>query len=236
VHRLLKTAGKVLFKRALFILCVLLLCSRADSAFAGEADTSPAVLAVHLYISNEMIAGDIKSSGLFSDRVAGTIQSGLPAVVEFFYSLEARGLGSVRRGVLTFELIYDVWDDYYSIKGTDTTRTYSTYDAMTRAVQNLRHISLVPARKLNPDGEYSFRLGVAVNPLRGSDRRKIAGWVGENVGGETVSNRSWREQVLNLNDLIQHFFAKRKDASRSEWFQTEFFTPGALLVHDRGGE
>jgi hypothetical protein len=226
----------VLFKRALFILCVLLGCSWAGSARAGEAESSPAILAVHLYISNEMVTGDIKSAGLFSERIAGTIQSGLPAVVEFFYSLEERGEGSVRRGVLTFELIYDVWDDYYSIKSADTTHTYSTYDAMTRAVQNLRYIALVPMHKMDSDGEYFFRLGVAVNPLRGSDRQKIAGWVGENVRGETASNQSWREQVLNLNDLIQHFFAKRKDANRSEWFQTQFFKPGTLLVHDRGGE
>jgi hypothetical protein len=232
VHSLRKMVGMVLLKRALFILCVLLVCSRAGSAQAREAESALAVLAVHLYISNEMVTSDIKSTGLFSEQIAGTIQSGLPAVVEFFYSLEAHDRGSIRRGVLTFELIYDVWDDYYSVKGTDTTHTYTTYDAMTRAVQNLRCVALVPLHKLNAEGEYFFRLAVTVNPLRGSDRKKIAGWVGENVRGGSAGNESWREQVLNLNDLIQHFFTKRKDTNRSEWFRTEFFKPGELLVHD----
>jgi len=208
----------------------------AGYVHAGESESSPAVLAVHLYISHDMVTGDIKSTGLFSERIAGTIQSGLPAVVEFFYSLEVRDRGSVQRGVVSYELTYDVWDDYYTVQGSDTVRTYPTYETMTQAVQNLRRIALVPLHALNANGEYSFRLGVAVNPLRGTDRKKIAGWVGENVRGENVSGDTWREQVLNLNDLIQHFFSKREDTSRSEWFRTEFFTPGSLLVHAGGGE
>jgi hypothetical protein len=226
----------VLSKRALFILCVLFVNLQAGSVLADGADTSPAILAVHLYISNDIVTSDIKSTGLFSDRIAGTIQSGLPAVVEFFYSLEARDRGSIKRGVLSYELYYDVWDDYYSVEGTDTLRTYTTYDAMTQAVMNLRDIALVPVHKIELNGEYSLRMNVAVNPLRGSDRKKIAGWIGENVRGESASNQSWREQVLNLNDLIQHFFAKRKDMSRSDWFQTKFFRPATLLVHEREGE
>lgn len=236
MHRLHIMVGMLLSKRALFILCVLVISTWGTSVFAADAEQFPAILAVHLYISNDMVTGDIKSAGLFSERIAGTIQSGLPAVVEFFYSLEARDRGSIQKGVLSYELTYDVWDDYYSVAGADTAHTYPTYDAMTRAVQNLRYIALVPLHNMDSNGEYSFRLGVAVNPLRGSDRKKIAGWVGENVRGNDASNESWREQVLNLNDLIQHFFAKRKDTSRSEWFQTNFFKPGALLVHDHGGK
>jgi hypothetical protein len=234
MQRLRKMVGMVLHKRALFILCVLSILFGDGSAFAGEADIPPSILAVHLYISNDIVKGDIKSTGLFSDRIAGTIQSGLPAVVEFFYSLEARNRGPVKRGVLSYELTYDVWDDFYSVEGTDTVRTYPTYTAMTQAVQNLRYIALVPVHAMESEGEYSIHLGVAINPLRGSDRKKIAGWVGENARG--AANESWREQVLNLNDLIQHFFTKRKDSNRSELFQTKFFKPATLQVHDRKGE
>lgn len=234
MQRLRKMVGMVLFKRALFMLCVLFIVLGQASAFAGEADSSPAILAVHLYIANDIVRGDIKSTGLFSKRIAGTIQSGLPAVVEFFYSLEARDHGPVTRGVLSYELTYDVWDDFYSVAGTDTVTTYPSYKAMTEAVQNLRHIALVPVHAMQFEGDYSFHLGVAINPLRGSDRKKIAGWVGDNARGEATE--SWREQVLNLNDLIQHFFTKRKDANRSEWFQTKFFKPATLLQHDREGK
>ena len=234
MQRLRKMVGMLLYKRALFMLCVLFIVLAEAPAFAGEADSSPAILAVHLYISNDTVTGNIKSAGLFSNRIAGTIQSGLPAVVEFFYSLEARDHGSVKRGVLSYELSYDVWDDFYSIEGTDTIRTYPTYTAMTKAVQNLRYIALVPVHNMELEGEYSIHLGVAINPLRGSDRKKIAGWVGENARG--AANDSWREQVLNLNDLIQHFFTKRKDSNRSDLFQTKFFKPATLLVHDRKEE
>ncbi|MFH1754069.1 MAG: DUF4390 domain-containing protein [Candidatus Latescibacterota bacterium] len=224
----------VLFKRMITIACCLLMPPGQGSAQARDSAVSPSILAVHLYIARNTLAGDVKSTGLFSDRIASTIQSGLPAVVEFFYSVETPGRGAIERGVLTYQLTYDVWDDYYSIESADTIRTYSTYHAMTQAIQHLRQVALLPLHKMETDGEYSVRLGVAINPLRGSDRKKITGWVDDTVRG--ASSESWREQVLNLNDLIQHFFTKRKNSNQSELFQTEFFRPGTLLLHDRKGE
>ena len=204
------------------------------SAYGRDAEASPAILAVKLYITNDTIMSDMKSSGLFSDRIAGTIRSGLPAVVELFYILDLPDKSSVKKGMVSYELRYEVWDDYYSIEANNKTTVYTTFDAMSRAVHHLEKIALIPLHEIKPDQEYAFRFGMTVNPLRGSDRKKIAGWVGETVGG--TANESWREQVLNLNDLIQHFFSKRKDVNRSEWFQTEFFKSKDLLVHEDKGE
>jgi hypothetical protein len=54
--------------------------------------------------------------------------------------------------------------------------------------------------------------------------------VGANVEGG--SNESWHEQVLNLNDLIRHFFSREKDsANRSPWYRTGYYNPRRL----RGG-
>ena len=109
-----RTVGNNLNRRTLLI-ALLLLAGSASGLAASEP--RPAILGVQLYVQDGMLAGNIRSDGLFSDRIAGTVQSGLPAIVELFYSLETPDNKSVKRGMRSFELRYDVWDDLYSMAG-----------------------------------------------------------------------------------------------------------------------
>ena len=202
-----------------------LLAGAAASPAGGES--RPAIVGVQLYVLDGTLAGSIQSDGLFSDRIAGTVQSGLPAVVELFYSLETPDNRSIKRDLRSFELRYDVWDNLYSLVGSDTVVFHSSFESLSRAVQHLRKIRLFPMHGISLEKDYAIRFGISVNPLQGSDRGKISGWLDSNVRGST--DESWREQVLNLNDLIQHFFSRRKaGAQQSDWYRTEFFKPGAL--------
>ncbi|MEJ2722444.1 MAG: hypothetical protein P8181_15095, partial [bacterium] len=82
---------------------------------------------------------------------------------------------------------------------------------------------------VDPNADYAVEFSIAVHPLRGREQQ-IVGWVGENI---RAGDDTWREQVLNLNDLIQHFFASGKAAAgRSDWYKTNFFNPGRLPVDD----
>ncbi|NIM18672.1 MAG: DUF4390 domain-containing protein [Candidatus Latescibacteria bacterium] len=220
-----------MYRRAAAIAFFVLFQLWGSTASGEETEARPTILAVRLYISDGMLTSDVKSTGLFSDQIVGTVQSGLPAIVELYYSLDARNNGSVKKGIFSYELCYDVWDDRYSIEATDTTAFYPTFDALRQAVQHIRNLALAPVHEIATNKEYSVRLGVTVNPLSGSDRQKITGWLGETVRGK--STESWREQVLNLNDLIKHFFARRKTGTnQSEWFQTDFFSPEKLPVRE----
>ncbi len=226
----------VLNKQELAITVFSLLLFWGLPVFSADQNMKPVILGVNLYVSDGTISSDIKSSGLFPDRIAGTVQSGLPAVVELFFSLDSRNDSSVKRGFFSFELRYDVWDDLYSAEGADTTMFFPSFEALSNTVQHLQKIAIVPIRDISLNQEYSIRFSIAVNPLQGSDREKIAGWLDETVRGKT--GESWREQVLNLNDLIQHFFSTRKGgAHQSDWFLTDFFKPGSLpVLEDRNNE
>jgi hypothetical protein len=209
------------------LVLTLWLLAGAATAVLAARESGPTILDVQLYVMDGMLAGTIRSDGLLSERIAGTVQSGLPAVVELFYNLETPDNKSIKRGLQSFELRYDVWDDLYSITGGDTVVFHSSFESLSRAVQHLRKIRLFPMHDLSPEREYAVRFGISVNPLQGTDRRKISGWLDSNVRGS--SDESWREQVLNLNDLIQHFFSRRKaGAQQSEWYRTKMFKPGSL--------
>jgi hypothetical protein len=188
-----------------------------------------------VYVSGGQVVSDLRCGGLFSEQIAGTVKSGLPAVVELLYSLATRKDENIKRGIHSYELRYDVWEDVYTVKGPDSVTSYDTFEKMGGAIEALRRVSIVPLRHIDASSEYSLQLSVAVHPLRGTEQRKIEGWVSETVRGRTGG--TWREQVLNLNELVHRFFSREKGTSnRSEWYRTEFFSPRLLPVVSRGSD
>jgi hypothetical protein len=195
-------------------------------AAPAVGEERPHVSGARIYVSGNMLMGDLRAGGLFSEEIAGTVHSGLPAVVELLFSLDARSQEAVNRGILAYELRYDVWEDHYMIKDVDSTFVFATFDAMSRAIENLQHIAIAPVTMLDQNDTYSIRFSVTVHPLRGREQRRIVGWFGDAVRGQENSAKS---QMLNLNDLIEHFFAREKGVSnRSKWFRTDAFKPGLL--------
>ena len=94
-------------------------------------------------------------------------------------------------------------------------------------VSRLEGISIVPLSRLAAGREFTVRFCIAVNPLTGTQGGRLDNWVDESVSSER--DNTWREQVLNINDLIAHFFSRRRDAaSRSDWYRTAATSPERL--------
>ena len=192
----------------------------------------PAVVRADLYSNRAFLHGDLASENLFSEQIIGTVESGLPAVVELFYRLVDREDNTVNGGVRVYELGYDVWEDRYLVKDMDSTAYYASFSQMSGAIEFLRGIKLLPLEGLANGDQYRLHFRVTVEPLRSRDREEMVQWMGQNMTGEVETSK---RQMLNLNDLIQHFFAREKDGSnQSAWYQTEFFTPGTLPARDLG--
>jgi hypothetical protein len=221
-------------KAAAIVFACVLLWGRGRGA-GRAAGARPEIARVRLVEDGGHLAADIVTTGLFSERIVGTVQSGLPAVVDLFCIFSTPGGGTARENVISFTLRYDVWEDTYSIEGPDTTLGYASFAAMRAAIEHMRGVRLDPSGALDPARSYRLRLSVMISPLRGADRERIAGWVSENM--RSSDDDSWREQVLDLNDLISHFFSRgRGSADRSEWYESAFFKPGALPAGGEGRE
>jgi len=210
--------------KPLILACITSLISGA--AIADEP--RPVITGVQLYLNGGHVVCDVQCNALFNERVAGTVQSGLPALLELLYSVHDRDDASFGGGVRAYELRYDVWDDLYTVESAESAMVFSSFAQMTHAVERLRHIVIVPLDRLEADGEYALRMSIAVHPLRSVERDRISDIVDESVR----TNESWREQVLNLNDLISGFFSRNQSADRSAWFSTPFFTPSSLVHHE----
>lgn len=220
-------------KRRVLVLALLSACAALLPSFA-LAGERPAIGSVRIYVDHSRIVTDLDCSHLFSEQVIGTVESGLPAVVELLYRLTDEDDEDVHRGVHAFRLRYDVWDDVYSLERGDTATEFESFSALRGAVERLRRVPIVPLGEVRPGGVYAIEFSIAVHPLRGGEQKKIVGWVDETVRAE--SEGSWRENLLNVNDLIHRFFSRDRDTSnRSEWYQSILFTPASLpLARDEG--
>jgi hypothetical protein len=195
-------------------------------------DSPPTIARVTLAVDQGYITADVASSGLFSERITGTIKSGLPAVVDLFYYFSTLDGGTVAENVMSFSLRYDVWEDTYSIEVPDTTLSFQTFAEMQQAIENLHKLKLVSLDSLDSDRSYRVHMSIMINPLRGVDREKIAGWVSETM--RTSEDDSWHGHVLNLNELISHFFSPEHGVvNQSSWYKSDFVKPDSLRAPDK---
>jgi hypothetical protein len=215
-------------------LVTILLCGGGLRAAYAE-DQRPEIDRVGISAEHGFVSGEVVSTGLFSDRVVGTLKSGLPAVVDLLYYFSARSGGVTAEDVLSFSLLYDVWEDSYTVEARDTSSSFASFASLQQAIEHLQHVKLIPTDQLQPDKSYRLHMSVMVNPLRGVDRDKMTDWVSENM--RTNQDNTWREQVLNLNELISHFFSRERGAvNRSRWFETPFFTLDTLTAQNQEEE
>jgi len=213
------------------ILTVALLAGGGSPSVRAD-EPPPTIVSVHLDAESGYVTGDVISSGLFSERITGTVQSGLPAVVDLFYYFSTLDGGTVAEHVLSFSLRYDVWEDIYSIETPDTTLSFPTFAEMQKAIQELHQLRLVSLDSLDLDRSYRLHMSITVNPLRGADREEIAGWVSENM--RASDDDSWHGQVLNLNELISHFFSRERGVvNQSNWYKSAFVKPDSLRALDK---
>ncbi len=213
------------------ILASVLLIGGGPISVCAE-EPRPAIERVQLAVDRGYIVGDVESSGLFSERITGTVQSGLPAVADLFYYFSALDGSTAAENVLSFSLRYDVWEDIYSIVAPDTTLSFPTFAEMQQAIEGLHQLKLVHIDSLDPDRSYRLLVSITITPLQGVDREKITGWMDENM--RTSEDNSWHGQMLNLNELISHFFSREQGiVNRSSWYKSAFFKPDSLGAPDQ---
>ncbi len=201
----------------------LLLAAMPTSARSPSSER-PVIRDVRIYTDGSTLFCDLSSDGMLSDRISGTVRSGLPAVVELFYHLRTKGRGVSIEGIHSWSLKYNVWEDIYSVSDGDTTVTLESIESMENMISRLKGISLIPFSRLAAGKRFTVKFSIAVNPFSGSEGKQVEGWIEQSAG--TRQESSWREQILNVNDLISHLFSRNRDAtSHSEWFEIDPVTP-----------
>ena len=211
-------------RRPLMITAVAAVAWFATAATEARATERPQITRVDVTTVGSEIVCTIVSTGLFTEQVVNTVESGLPAVVELLYRVVDSRDHSLRRGLYSLEIRCDVWNNVYALVRDDTSYTYTSFALVSAAVERLEHVPVMPLSALHDATDISVEWAIAVYPLRGKEQENIVGWVQEQVGGQ--SSRTWREQVLNIDDLIQRLSSK-DTGRRSDWFRSPSYRPPA---------
>ena len=140
-------------KRPLIFLLASLVLAFPQPTRAEKGATRPVIADAQVYVVGTRVVTDIRVEDLFSERIAGTVQSGLPALVELLYRLFEGKSSVVHQGLVAYELRYDVWEDRYVVTDVDSMVFYPTFETMKDAMQNIRGVSWgdeSPARAVAP--------------------------------------------------------------------------------------
>jgi hypothetical protein len=187
----------------LWWLVVILLLNMTD---LQAAEAGPEVSGLQLHRFQGQLVADITLTNLFSSTITATLRSGLPVVIDLALELrsEVHGDHPPVGHLIRTKVTYDVWDDIYFLKRAGRTLTFTDRDKVIDACGRLPGQPLAPLTRFIPGDRVTLLCRVAVNPLSGQEREKMADWLAQTVSGQ--DDLSSREIRLDLGALINSFF------------------------------
>lgn len=183
----------------------------------------------HLAYGNLALSAKFKN--LFSRRIVGTIQSGLPSVIQ----AEIRLLDSAKRSVvrkhITRTIIYDLWDELYTLRSPDTSLTFNKFEAVQASGSQIDSLLLTPRSQLSMQQKYRVQLRVSIIPITARQAEKVTDWLQTSSQTQEVlaSDDRTSSFQLNLNKLVSFFVSSRKrSVFESDWFESRVFSLSEL--------
>jgi len=170
-----------------------------------------------------VVSADFKN--LFSRKIVGTIQSGLPSIVEIQIKL-FEGTKQIVRKPISRSIEFDVWEERYRVRSPDTTQVYFEFEQVKQAANRLMNVFLISKALLAATKNYTIQIRVGIIPISAHQANKVSYWLeNPNQSEEAIAsdNRS-SGFSLNINKLVS-FFVNKKKGSRfsSKWFSSRSF-------------
>ena len=175
-------------------------------------------------------AGELRArlqvENLFSKKITGTIQSGLPCIVEIEIVLQENGKKIVQKTDFK-RILYNLWEEKYEIRTEDTTVVFSELQQVIRQCSDSAVVRLSDHSLLQPNSTYVLKVRVSIAPISNIQSQKLENWLRE--PNYTESDITSEEQTsgfkLNISQLVSFFIGggKRRE-NVSPWFEVRFKT------------
>ncbi|MCH8956808.1 DUF4390 domain-containing protein [candidate division KSB1 bacterium] len=170
-----------------------------------------------------LVSADFKN--LFSRKIVGTIQSGLPSIVEIQIKL-LEGTKQIVRKPISRSIEFDVWEERYVVRSPDTTEVYFEFEQVKQAANRLLNVVLISKGLLTANQTYTIQIRVGIVPISAHQANKVSYWLeNPNQSEEAIAsdNRS-SGFSLNINKLVSFFVNKKKGSQfSSKWFSSRPF-------------
>ncbi|MFQ6112784.1 MAG: DUF4390 domain-containing protein [bacterium] len=218
-------------KGSLFLLLVLLtFYLDIHKSFAGE-EGEIRVDQIEPSLKHGYLAVSAVFQNLFSPKIVGTIQSGLPSIIEIEIKLRRAGKKSVLRKRMNRTISYNIWEERYSIQSEDTTQVCHELEQAKYLSSHLDHIALIRTSSLDTAARYAIQIRVGIIPISSRQGARVNDWLLDpNQTEEDLASEDRSSGFkLNLSNLISFFVGGRKRSQyNSNWHSSRTFTISEL--------
>jgi len=170
-----------------------------------------------------LVSAEFKN--LFSGKIVGTIQSGLPSIVEIQVKL-LEGTRQVISKPISRSIEFDVWEERYLVRSLDTTIVYLDFEQVMQSTNVLPGILLISRDLLRATTNYTIQIRVGIVPISARQANKVSYWLeNPNQSEEAVASDNRASGFsLNINKLVSFFVSNKKGSQfRSKWFSSRPF-------------
>ncbi|MFQ5866069.1 MAG: DUF4390 domain-containing protein [bacterium] len=163
---------------------------------------------------------------LFSPKIVGTIQSGLPSIVEIEIRLLQTGKSNVVSKRMTRSISYNIWEERYSIQSEDTTQFCYELEKAKSLSSHLDQVALIQRSLLDAAAQYLIQMRVGIIPISSRQGARVTDWLLDpNQTEEDLASEDRSSGFkLNLSNLISFFIGgKKRSQYSSDWYSSNTF-------------
>jgi hypothetical protein len=163
---------------------------------------------------------------LFSPKIVGTIQSGLPSIIEIEIKLLQEDKRSVLHKRFTRTISYNIWEERYTINSEDTTNTFYDFEEAKKFSSEFKNLALIEKNNLDENAKYKFLIRVGIIPISTMQAEKVTDWLRDPNQSEEYLASDDRASgfKLNLNKLVSFFVGNKKRSQySSSWYSSDAF-------------
>ncbi len=179
------------------------------------------------FLKDNFLTVSATFNNLFSQRIIGTIQSGLPSIIQIDVGIQSANKKNIFRKRIVRRISYNVWEEKYAITFRDSIFISTDLDTIKKKSEQLDGLSIVALSDLNPNENYSIRMRVGIIPISTKQTEKVADWLlapNQTEEDMAAENRSSGFE-LNISKLVSFFVSNQKKSGHaSGWSSSGKFS------------
>jgi len=186
---------------------------------------------INPYTRNGNLCSEIGCGNLFSEKIIGTIQSGLPSIIDVKIKLAEASDKTIATKSTTIEITHNIWTETYTIKRDNRTETVPNFQIVKKKCSSLEIDSIIALTHLRQTEQYVIFVKIEINPISSKQSEKIQDWIMDSTPTEVEVTSTNRTNVIsfNLSKLIKFFFGEKKASENSsKWTVSNVFKMNEL--------
>ncbi|KAA3616027.1 MAG: hypothetical protein DWQ05_09725 [Calditrichaeota bacterium] len=183
------------------------------------------IVELRSYTKNESIGANLVLAPFFSEKVSGTIQSGLPSVLEIELLVRDRNDKNIGENRIIRRISYNIWDEKYRIDSPDTSLFFTLFADLQNTCLLLKSTPFITRNKLDENHLAQIYVRGTLRLISSSQSRKLAGWLDASAQApETISSdESSSGFRLNFSALVSLFMGNSPERrTNAPWQQFPF--------------